>query len=149
VSERGPSAISPRHDHAAKGRDSAIRRGPPRPNVVTVHEVGTAAGRDFVAMELIHGETLAEWLRTSQRTLAAILDVFLAAGRGLAPSWRAQSNRVARIRASSAVASSAPSTMNTRTPAVRTNTRPPSGRATPASGRLVSAPGNRARRVAT
>src|SRR5262245_27056709 len=36
------------------------------PNVVTVHEVGTANGRDFVAMELIQGETLADWLRAKK-----------------------------------------------------------------------------------
>ncbi|HEX7842699.1 MAG TPA: serine/threonine-protein kinase, partial [Kofleriaceae bacterium] len=59
------------------------------PNVVTVHEVGTASGRDFVAMELIHGETLAEWLRQTRRTPAAILEAFLAAGRGLAAAHAA------------------------------------------------------------
>jgi len=59
------------------------------PNVVTVHEVGTAAGRDFVAMELIHGESLAEWLRATRRPAAAILDAFLAAGRGLAAAHAA------------------------------------------------------------
>ncbi len=59
------------------------------PNVVTVHEVGTSGGRDFVAMELIHGETLAEWLRSSQRPVAAIIDAFLAAGRGLAAAHAA------------------------------------------------------------
>src|SRR5215468_6757653 len=59
------------------------------PNVVTVHEVGTAGGRDFVAMELIHGETLADWLRTERRPPAAILDAFLAAGRGLAAAHAA------------------------------------------------------------
>src|SRR3954464_8342111 len=32
-------------------------------NVVTVHEVGTAGDRDYVAMELIEGATLADWLR--------------------------------------------------------------------------------------
>jgi len=59
------------------------------PNVVTVHEVGTAGGRDFVAMELIHGETLAEWLRSSKRPPVAIIDAFLAAGRGLAAAHAA------------------------------------------------------------
>ena len=59
------------------------------PNVVTVHEVGTAGGRDFVAMELIHGETLAEWLRSSKRAPSAIIDAFLAAGRGLAAAHAA------------------------------------------------------------
>jgi predicted Ser/Thr protein kinase len=59
------------------------------PNVVTVYEVGTANGRDFVAMELVSGETLAEWLRATRRPLAAILDAFLAAGRGLAAAHAA------------------------------------------------------------
>ncbi|TMQ18603.1 MAG: serine/threonine protein kinase [Deltaproteobacteria bacterium] len=59
------------------------------PNVVTVYEVSFADGRDFVAMELIHGETLAEWLREVRRTPAAILDAFLAAGRGLAAAHAA------------------------------------------------------------
>ena len=58
-------------------------------NVVMVHEVSFAEGRDFVAMELIHGETLAEWLRTAKRTAAAILDAFLASGRGLAAAHAA------------------------------------------------------------
>jgi predicted Ser/Thr protein kinase len=59
------------------------------PNVVTVYEVSSTEGRDFVAMELIHGETLAEWLRKARRTPAAILDAFLAAGRGLAAAHAA------------------------------------------------------------
>jgi predicted Ser/Thr protein kinase len=59
------------------------------PNVVTVYEVGTASGRDFVAMELVHGETLAAWLRASPRTPAVVIDAFLAAGRGLAAAHAA------------------------------------------------------------
>src|SRR5438067_290184 len=37
------------------------------PNVVVVHEVGSANGRDYVAMELVDGETLADWLRAEPR----------------------------------------------------------------------------------
>ena len=59
------------------------------PNVVTVHEVGTAGGRDFIAMELIHGESLAEWMRATRRPPPAILDAFIAAGRGLAAAHAA------------------------------------------------------------
>jgi hypothetical protein len=59
------------------------------PNVVTVYEVGTANGRDFVAMELIHGESLAEWLRAARRTPAVIIDAFIAAGCGLAAAHAA------------------------------------------------------------
>ncbi|MCW5808761.1 MAG: serine/threonine protein kinase, partial [Deltaproteobacteria bacterium] len=54
------------------------------PNVVTVHEVGSANGRDFVAMELVEGETLADWLAAAPRSEEAIVEAFAAAGRGLA-----------------------------------------------------------------
>jgi predicted Ser/Thr protein kinase len=58
-------------------------------NVITVHEVGSASGRDFIAMELVDGTTLAEWLRATPRKPAAIIDAFLAAGRGLAAAHAA------------------------------------------------------------
>src|SRR6476661_2229919 len=47
------------------------------PNVVTVHEVGTASGRDYVAMELVDGASLAEWLRHKPRSRHEIVQVFL------------------------------------------------------------------------
>jgi predicted Ser/Thr protein kinase len=59
------------------------------PNVVTVHEVGTANGRDYVAMELILGDTLADWLRSEKRRSVEIVAAFLAAGRGLAAAHAA------------------------------------------------------------
>ncbi|MGE3545980.1 MAG: protein kinase, partial [Kofleriaceae bacterium] len=59
------------------------------PNVITVHEVGTANGRDYVAMEIVDGETLAEWLRVQRRTPAEIVEAFVAAGRGLAAAHAA------------------------------------------------------------
>jgi hypothetical protein len=59
------------------------------PNVVTVHEVGSANGRDYVAMELIEGVTLAEWLKAAPRSQAEILAAFIAAGRGLAAAHAA------------------------------------------------------------
>jgi predicted Ser/Thr protein kinase len=59
------------------------------PNVVTVHEVGTAHGRDYVAMELILGDTLADWLRSEKRRPVEIVAAFLAAGRGLAAAHAA------------------------------------------------------------
>jgi predicted Ser/Thr protein kinase len=58
------------------------------PNVVTVYEVDTDGGRDFVAMELVDGESLADWLRTPH-TRAEILTAFIAAGRGLAAAHAA------------------------------------------------------------
>jgi eukaryotic-like serine/threonine-protein kinase len=54
------------------------------PNVVAVHDVGTIDGRVFVAMEFIDGWTLGDWQGLEPRSRAQIVEVFLAAGRGLA-----------------------------------------------------------------
>jgi len=53
------------------------------PNVVSVHEVGRVGELAYIAMELVEGCDLREWLGTD-RSWAAIVDVVLAAGRGLA-----------------------------------------------------------------
>jgi eukaryotic-like serine/threonine-protein kinase len=58
------------------------------PNVVTVYDVGTYDDRVFLAMELVAGATLRRWLKAAPRTLAEILDVFRAAGDGLAAAHR-------------------------------------------------------------
>jgi serine/threonine protein kinase len=59
------------------------------PNVVAVYEVASAGDRGFVAMELIRGGTLEDWLTANNRPLVQILDAFLAAGRGLAAAHAA------------------------------------------------------------
>ncbi len=53
------------------------------PNVVTVYDVGEHAGQVYVAMELVQGGSLRQWVRAAPRSWAETLDVFLAAGRGL------------------------------------------------------------------
>jgi tetratricopeptide (TPR) repeat protein/predicted Ser/Thr protein kinase len=53
-------------------------------NVITVHDVGTHAGRVFVAMEFVDGGTLADWLRAGPHPWPDVLERFLAAGEGLA-----------------------------------------------------------------
>jgi tetratricopeptide (TPR) repeat protein/tRNA A-37 threonylcarbamoyl transferase component Bud32 len=53
------------------------------PNVVVVHDAGTIEGRVFLAMEHVEGQTLAAWLAAQPRTRKEILEVFIAAGRGL------------------------------------------------------------------
>ncbi|MFT3697067.1 MAG: protein kinase [Kofleriaceae bacterium] len=52
------------------------------PNVVAVHDVGTLDDRVFVAMELVDGETLREWLKR-KHTWREVIDVMRAAGAGL------------------------------------------------------------------
>ncbi|WP_181198386.1 serine/threonine-protein kinase [Enhygromyxa salina] len=58
------------------------------PNVVAVFDVGEHEGQLFVAMEYVEGQSLRRWLETP-RSLAATLDVYLAAGEGLAAAHRA------------------------------------------------------------
>lgn len=53
------------------------------PNIVRVFEVGDAGDQMFITMELIQGSALREWIREKPRSLREILDVFLAAGKGL------------------------------------------------------------------
>ncbi|HWN67726.1 MAG TPA: serine/threonine-protein kinase [Haliangium sp.] len=59
------------------------------PNVITVYDVGTFRGNVFVAMELVEGQTLREWLEIKKRSRQEILDVFIAAARGLAAAHEA------------------------------------------------------------
>ncbi len=59
------------------------------PNVVQIHDIGEAAGRIFLAMEYIEGETLREWKAAARPTIDAIREVYLQAGRGLAAAHAA------------------------------------------------------------
>jgi predicted Ser/Thr protein kinase len=59
------------------------------PNIITIYEIGSEGGRDFVTMELIDGGSLSDWLRSAPRSQRDIIDAFLAAGRGLAAAHEA------------------------------------------------------------
>ncbi|MEJ7730846.1 MAG: serine/threonine-protein kinase [Polyangiaceae bacterium] len=52
------------------------------PNVVTVYDAGMHEGQVFLAMELVDGQTLRQWSKT-RRSHREVLDMFVAAGRGL------------------------------------------------------------------
>jgi serine/threonine protein kinase/tetratricopeptide (TPR) repeat protein len=54
------------------------------PNVIAVHDVGTFGKDVFIAMEFVDGQTMRKWLEEKPRTRSEILEVFLAAGAGLA-----------------------------------------------------------------
>jgi len=58
------------------------------PNVVRVYDVGEHDGQTFIAMELVEGENLREWLQRPH-ALDAIVDVLVQAGRGLAAAHHA------------------------------------------------------------
>jgi tetratricopeptide (TPR) repeat protein len=76
------------------GRDLLIREAQAmarltHPNVVAVHDVGFSDQGGFVAMELVDGTTLREWLTETKRGWNEILDVLVAAGAGLAAAHAA------------------------------------------------------------
>jgi len=54
------------------------------PHIVSVHEVGTHAGQIYIAMEFVHGTTLATWLKDQARSWREVVEVFRQAGSGLA-----------------------------------------------------------------
>ncbi|HEX4621842.1 MAG TPA: serine/threonine-protein kinase, partial [Myxococcaceae bacterium] len=54
------------------------------PNVVAVHDVGTIGEDVFIAMELVNGRDLCAWLKEKNRTWREVVEVMVAAGRGLA-----------------------------------------------------------------
>ena len=53
------------------------------PHVIPVFDVGVWGAQVFLAMELIDGGTLGQWLKQAPRSWREVLDVYLAAGRGL------------------------------------------------------------------
>lgn len=59
------------------------------PNVVSVFDVNQVGDQTFVAMELVEGSTLRAWLAERPRPWREIVDMFVAAGRGLAAAHAA------------------------------------------------------------
>jgi len=59
------------------------------PNVIAVHDVGVFEEQVFLAMEFVAGGTIKSWLAAQNRSWREILDVFVAAGRGLAAAHAA------------------------------------------------------------
>ena len=70
-------------DHARLRREARTLAALSHPNVVTVHDVGEHAGLLYIAMELVAGDTLREWLQTP-RTWREVVEVFLPAARAIA-----------------------------------------------------------------
>jgi tetratricopeptide (TPR) repeat protein len=73
---------------AADGRVRLLREAQAiaklqHPSVVVVYEVGTIGDSVFVAMEFVAGQTLGAWMKKAKRSRHEVLQVFVAAGRGL------------------------------------------------------------------
>jgi tetratricopeptide (TPR) repeat protein/tRNA A-37 threonylcarbamoyl transferase component Bud32 len=59
------------------------------PNVVAVHDGGTDGEQVFIAMELIEGHTLSEWLTVAPRHWKEIVAIYREAARGMAAAHSA------------------------------------------------------------
>src|SRR5688572_10197710 len=72
-----------KHAHALVTEAQALARVA-HPNVIAVHDVGEIGDRIFIAMEFVDGVPLSRWKREASRTWRDVLDVYVAAARGLA-----------------------------------------------------------------
>lgn len=54
------------------------------PNVLPVFDAGEHDGLTFIAMEFVEGQTISDWSKSQTRTEEEVLDVYRAAGAGLA-----------------------------------------------------------------
>lgn len=80
-------AIKLLHGATARGflmREAQALARLAHPNVVHVHEVGEDAGRPFVVMELIEGDSLRAWLASEPRKPESVIALFVQVARGLA-----------------------------------------------------------------
>ncbi len=59
------------------------------PHIVTVYEAKSVGDQVFVAMELVEGQTLRQWLREGRRAWREVLRTLLAAGDGLSAAHEA------------------------------------------------------------
>ncbi len=59
------------------------------PGVVRIYDAGIVEGQLFVAMELVGGGTLVDWMNERRRSWREVVNVMIAAGRGLAAAHRA------------------------------------------------------------
>ncbi len=74
---------------ARLAREAKVLARLSHPNVVEVFEIGEHDGQLFLAMELVRGMDLRRWRDASPHSRDEILDVMLAAGRGLAAAHAA------------------------------------------------------------
>src|SRR3569623_77708 len=79
---RGPATQNKTHKARLLREARAIAKLS-HPNVVVVHDFGSIGDRVFIAMEFLDGATLAMWQHAAPRKWREVVELFLAAGRGL------------------------------------------------------------------
>ncbi|NMO21391.1 serine/threonine protein kinase [Pyxidicoccus fallax] len=78
-----------RGDPAQLLREAKLMAQLANPNVVPVYDVIEAYGQVFIAMELVVGRSLRQWMEAGPRDWKTVVDVFLDAGAGLAAAHAA------------------------------------------------------------
>ena len=80
-----PGLQSERHSHGEVRllREAQSLAKVSHPNVVQVYEVGTTPEGVYIAMELVRGKSLGEWLAAGPRRWREVVEVFRQAGAGL------------------------------------------------------------------
>ncbi|RYZ41555.1 MAG: serine/threonine-protein kinase [Myxococcaceae bacterium] len=79
----------PRGDPESLIREAKLMARLAHPNVVPVYDVIEAYGQVFIAMELVVGRSLRQWMEAGDRDWKTVVDVFLEAGAGLAAAHAA------------------------------------------------------------
>lgn len=79
---------------AARAKNRLIREAQAlaqlsHPNVVAVHDVGTLDDDVFIAMELVRGKTLKEWMEDEKQSVKDTVAVLTDAGQGLSAAHKA------------------------------------------------------------
>ena len=85
-------ALAEHERHRARNRllrEARAMANITHPNVLTIHEVGTFADQVFIAMEFASGGTIRQWHAQKRPSWRALVDHFIAAGRGLAAAHAA------------------------------------------------------------
>lgn len=85
----GASSVGSRRTDAWLRNEARALSRLSHPNVVGVLGVGSEQGRPYMAMELVEGQTLAEWLQHDERDWERTLAVCVEAARGLAAAHEA------------------------------------------------------------
>jgi serine/threonine-protein kinase len=84
-----PAVASSNDAHTRLLREAQAMAQLSHPNVITIYDVGTRGDEVFLAMELVDGGTLTDWMRVPDRSWRDVLVVFRKAGEGLAAAHRA------------------------------------------------------------
>ena len=85
-----PAAFADDQDSLARFiREARAASALNHPNIITIHDIGEAAGTNFIAYEFVDGRTLREFARSAPLDAATALDIGIQVASALAEAHRA------------------------------------------------------------